>query len=237
MTEWARPTRGQVLLGLAFAALVVAWPLVADWTVAHLGVRGLAATLFGVGAVSLRAVRGAVPAEFSYGRSDSGVWFALVALGLVTGQRVFLLLLPAAVYVAIARIFEASARRNDSVVERVAFLIEPHAPDFIRPYCRRVTRFWAAVFLANAAVIAALAVYAPIQWWRAYTGWIAWLVFAVLLGVEFVVRKAHFRNYDDKPVDLLFERFFPSDRTEMGRRAMAYKAQMRRSLGRPERER
>ena len=162
---------------------------------------------------------------------------ALVALAFATGERVFLLLLPAWVYAALARIFAASLRGGGSVIERVAFAMQPYAPDFIRPWCRGVTRFWAAVFLANALLVAALALAAPLAWWRLYTGAIVWLVFAALSVVEFAARKAHFRNYDDGPIDLLFERFFPSDRTEMGRRAIAYKSQMRRSLGRPERGR
>ena len=237
MTEWTRPSRGQLLLGGAFAALVVVWPLFARWTVERFGVRALAASLLAVGALSLRAANSALPADLSYGRFDSVVWFALVALALATGSTEFLLVLPAAVYLAIARILERSARSPESLIERVAFWMQPYAPDFIRPYCRKVTRFWAGVFLANAIGIAALALFAPVTWWQAYTGWIVWLVFAAISVVEFAVRKAYFRNYDDGPIDLLFEKFFPSDRTEMGRRAMAHKAEMRRSLGRPERGR
>lgn len=237
MTDWARPSRGQLVLGAVVAVLVVVWPLFAHWIVEHFGVRALAASLIGVGALSLGAANTALPAELSYGRSDSALWFALVALALATGSSVFLLLLPAAVYLAIARILERSARSERSLIERVAFWLQPHAPEFIRPYCRGVTRFWAAVFLANALGIAALALFAPLAWWQAYTGWIVWLVFAALSLVEFAVRKAHFRNYDNGPIDLLFEKFFPSDRTEMGRRAMEWKSQMRRSLGRPERGR
>ncbi len=237
MTEWTRPSRGQLLLGAAFAALVVVWPLFARWMVEQFGVRALAGSLLALGALSLRAANTALPPDLSYGRFDSFVWFALVALALVTGSRELLLILPAAVYLAIARILERSARSEQSLIERVAFWMQPYAPDFIRPYCRKVTRFWAVVFLANAIGIAALALFAPVTWWEAYTGWMVWLVFLAISVVEFAVRKAHFRNYDDGPVDLLFEKFFPSDRTEMGRRAMEWKAQMRRSLGRPERGR
>ena len=60
-------------------------------------------------------------------------------------------------------------------------------------------------------------------------------MFVALSLAEFVVRKAHFRNYDGGPLDTPFECFFPADQNEMGRRANAYKGEMRRSLGRPER--
>ena len=93
------------------------------------------------------------------------------------------------------------------------------------------------MFLLNALGIAALALFAPPAWWRAFTGWIVWLVFGVISLVEFVVRKTHFRNYDGGPIDSAFEFFFPADGNEMGRRANAYKGERRRALGRPERGR
>jgi uncharacterized membrane protein len=237
LTERLRPSVGQLVLGLAFAGLAVAWPLFSEWILGRFGVRAFAAVLLGVLALPGSGVRGAVPRELMPGALDAAVLVGLVALALVTGERAFLLLVPAWIYAALARIFAGSLRGGGSVIERVAFMIQPHAPDFIRPYCRKVTLFWAAIFAANAVGVAALALFAPLAWWSAYTGWIAWLVFAVLAGVEFVVRKAHFRIYDDGPVDFLFERFFPAERTEMGRRANAHKIEMRRSLGRPERGR
>ncbi len=232
-----RPSAGQLVLGLAFAGLAVAWPLFAGWMVERFGVRALAATLLGVSALSVRGARGALPAELALGAFYLSGLFGLAALALVTGEGVFLLLIPAWVCAAVARVFASSLHGGGSVVERVAFMIEPHAPEFIRPYCRRVTVLYGAVFAANAVAIAALALFAPLDWWRAYAGWIAWLVFIPLSAVEFAVRKAHFRIYDDRPLDFLFERFFPAERTEMGRRANAHKIQMRRSLGRPERGR
>jgi uncharacterized membrane protein len=237
LTRPPRPSARQALLGLAFAAAAVAWPFLADSLVELFGVRALAVTALAVSALLVRGARGALPPELALGRLDSAVLLGLVALAAVTGERVFLLLVPAWVYAALARIFAASLRGGGSVIERVAFMIQPYAPDFIRPYCRRVTAMWAGLFAANAVAVAALALFAPLEWWRAYTGWIVWLAFIAISAVEFVVRKAHFRNYDDGPIDLLLERLFPSEKTEMGRRAMAHKAEMRRSLGRPERGR
>ena len=64
-----------------------------------------------------------------------------------------------------------------------------------------------------------------------------WLLFAALSFGEFILRKAHFRNYDGGPIDSAFEFFFPADGNEMGRRANAYKVERRRAQGRPERGR
>ena len=237
MTRPPRPSAGQLVLGLAFAGLAVAWPLFAGWMVERFGVRALAAALLGVSALSVRGARGALPTELALGAFYLAGLFGLPALALATGEGVFLLLIPAWVCAAVARVFASSLQGGGSVIERVAFMIQPHAPEFIRPYCRRVTVLYGAVFAANAVAIAALALFAPLDWWRAYAGWIAWLAFIPLSAVEFAVRKAHFRNYDGGPIDSAFEFFFPADGNEMGRRANAYKGERRRALGRPERGR
>jgi uncharacterized membrane protein len=229
-----RPTAAQLALAALFGGIVVAWPFLAEAIAERIGVRPFAGAILALGAASALGMRGALPHDLAFRWSDSAVLGALVLCAAATGQAVFLWLVPAWIYVALARVFDASARAGDSVIERVAFAIQPYAPDFIRPYCRRVTRLWAGLFVANAAVIAALALFAPLAWWSAWTGWVGWLVFVAISAVEFAVRKLHFRIYDDNPLDRVFERWFPAADTEMGRRSNEYRLQMRRALGRPE---
>ena len=237
MAELARPGRSALALGGAFALLTLLWPFVEGGLVTQLGVRVLAVAFLALTALSIFAARGALPRELSLGPLDTAGFVGLPLAAAVSGEHVFLLLIPAWLYAALARIFAVSLRAEQSVVERAAMRLEPNAPAFIGPYCRAVTGFWAIVFLLNALGIAALALFAPPAWWRAYTGWISWLVFAALSLGEFIVRKAHFRNYDGGRIDSAFELFFPADGNEMGRRANAYKGERRRALGRPERGR
>jgi len=238
LAELERPGRGALAVGLAFAVLTLAWPFVEERLAAELGVRALAFAFLAATIGSLFVARSGLPRDLSLGPLDSAAFIGLPLAAVLTGERAFLLLFPAWLYAALARIFAASLRGGGSLVERAALRLEPFAPAaIIRPYCRGVTAFWAAVFLVNALGIAALALFAPPAWWRAYTGWICWLVFAALSAVEFVVRKVHFRNYDGGPIDSAFEFFFPADGNEMGRRANAYKGEMRRAQGRPERGR
>ena len=225
------------MIGAAFAALALLWPFVEGGLVTQFGVRALAAAFLALTALSIFAARGALPRDLSLGPVDTAGFVGLPLAAALVGEHVFLLLIPAWLYAALARIFAASLRAEQSLVERAALRLEPNAPGFIGPYCRRLTSLWAFVFLLNALGIAALALLAPPAWWRAYTGWIVWLVFGAISGVEFAVRKAHFRNYDGGPIDSAFEFFFPADGSEMGRRANAYKGERRRALGRPERGR
>jgi uncharacterized membrane protein len=135
--------------------------------------------------------------------------------------------------VALGRLFWRSVRDGESIFERVAFGIQPYAPDFIRPYCRASTSAWAALFLANALLIATLALFGPLDAWRAFTGYLVWGVMGVLAGADYVVRKLYFRIYFDRPLDRLLRRWFPSENTAMGRRANEHRREMRLALGLP----
>jgi uncharacterized membrane protein len=214
-------------------ALAFVWPLVSGWLVDLLGVRALAAGLVFVSALSLLVVGRALPAGVALGRADSLALIALVGAAAASGERVFLLLVPAWVQVALARVFWRSVRDGESIFERVAFGIQPYAPDFIRPYCRKSTSAWAGFFLVNAIVIAALAFFGPVSWWRNFTGWIVWLAMGLLTAVDYVVRKLYFRIYFDRPLDRLLARWFPSDNTAMGRRANEHRREKRLALGLP----
>ena len=211
--------------------LAFLWPLVSGWLVDALGVRALAIAILLISGASLVAANRAVPSDLALGRIDSLALVALVGAAAASGERVFLLLVPAWLQLAVARIFWRSVRDGDSIFWRAASVIEPYAPDFIRPYCRRATLLWAWVFLANALVIAVLAIAAPLAYWRTYTGWIAWAIMAKLAFVDFLVRKIYFRSYAENPLDRVFARLFPPEASEMGRRSNEYRRAKRVSLG------
>jgi hypothetical protein len=113
----------------------------------------------------------------------------------------------------------------------MARTLEPAAPDFIAPYCRRVTVFWSILFALNTAVLAGLAIFAPVAVWRSVASAWIWLPMAGSLAVEFFIRKSYFRYYwYQGPFDRLWAQFFPAESTPMGRRSAAYIAKMRAEL-------
>lgn len=233
MSDLLHPSARQLTAGAAVVALAFVWPLISDPLVAWLGVRALAAALLVVSAGSLLVVGRALPAGVAIGGVDSLALLLLVGAAAATGERVFLLLVPAWVQLALARMFWRSVRERESIFERVAFGIQPYAPDFIRPYCRKSTSAWAGFFLLNALVIAALAVFGPLAWWRGFTGFLVWLAMGALAAGDYVVRKLYFRIYFDRPLDRLLARWFPSENTAMGRRANEHRREMRLALGLP----
>lgn len=82
-------------------------------------------------------------------------------------------------------------------------------PPRILAWLRRVTVAWCVFFAANAAVSAALAVFAPIGWWTLWNGVLAYLLVGLLLLAEYVVRKIRFRWYRGGVLDRGWRRVFP----------------------------
>ena len=162
------------------------------------------------------------------------VWMTFVASthDQVTMLRAPVPLLPALIYAALAATFFASLRSPVSVVERAARAIQPAAPDFIARYCRNVTAVWAAVFVRCAVAVATAAVAAPLSTWEWIAGRALWTGMAVVVAVEFLVRKTYFRNYwYGGPFERVWSRLFPAEATEMGRRSAAHIREVRRKLG------
>lgn len=131
---------------------------------------------------------------------------AVFALGAATGDARFFLALPVLVNLGLLANFAASLRGPVSLVERFARLQDPALPPAEAAYCRKLTVVWCGFFVVNAAVSAALALWAPVAWWSLYTGLIAYLLIGLMFTVEFIVRKLTFRRFGDGLPDRLLRR-------------------------------
>lgn len=223
-----------LLMGVVIAVLIQ--PMVgSDWL--ELDPRWLGAALLAGSLATMvgRGRAGRSSAErfgVQLGRTPGWIAAALGLAALVTGERLPLRLVASWAYGVAAWVFWQSTRDGSSVIEQVAQRIHPYAPDFIAPYCRKVTLAWAAFLAASAAVLAVLAVAAPVPWWEGYTTWVIVPLCVVGSAVEYVVRKTWFRYYPyGGPIDRLFSTFFPASATEAGRRSQAYIEARRKELG------
>jgi len=233
MNERQRLSLDFLLLGAFFLTLAVVYPALVSRALEHFGVRAVAAAAALLTAAGLAARlrwRSALPG-FARAQPLSlaqllGVLLLLSAAAL-SNRRLYLLLLPALAYLYMAWIFRASLAQEISIVQRAALVMQPHAPDFIDSYCRVLTRLWCAVFLGNAAAIAALALWQPLETWRLYTERLAFAPMLALGVVEFFFRKWWFRNYTTRPLDRLLSRIMPPESTERGRRSLVFIREMR----------
>jgi uncharacterized membrane protein len=146
----------------------------------------------------------------------------MIVLAVVLDERVYLLFLPAAVSAYLLFTFAGSLRHGQPMIERFARIVEDDLPDFTLPYCRAVTKTWCAFFALNALAVCVLAIWAPLAWWALYAGGVFYVLLGLLLGGEFIFRKLWFRYYTGGAADELLARLFPAERTERGRRSLAY---------------
>ena len=127
--------------------------------------------------------------------------------------------LPVLIQIGLLVLFASSLRRPYCLVSEMARGAHERFPDFLLPYCRRVTLLWTFVFAANAVVFLALAMVGSDNAWALYTGIGGYLVVATIGAIEYIQRKIRFRFYEESsPADRLWRRWFPAHGTEMGRR-------------------
>jgi len=133
----------------------------------------------------------------------------VVGTALLNDARL-LLLVPALVNAALLVAFGRTLfGEGPTLVETFARMQVPDLPAEEVDYCRSVTRVWCGFFTANGATALLLALRGDTSLWALYNGGIAYLLVAILFGVEFVVRSWRFGRYGGTLAEPLFRRLFP----------------------------
>jgi uncharacterized membrane protein len=215
-------TTRQVVAGVVQGIFYLAYPFVIYFAHTRLETRAVGLLLLALYALSLGfRVRGSAADLWQLVRQHLAL-AALIGLAIVLDDATLLLLLPMLVSLYLFATFAWTLRRGPPMIERFARLVEGDLPPFTFPYCRRMTVIWCVFLAANAAAVTVLAVEAPLEWWALYTGGAFYGLMGLLVVGEFLVRKWWFRYYGDGPVDRLFSRWLPAERTAVGRRSLAY---------------
>ena len=221
-------------MSLAGLGLLVAtvYPMGAERWLASAGTRPVAGVLLGVGLASLllwRSVAKETPAPWAL---RLGL-LSLPLLALATGDALYLRLVPVAIQFLIGAYFLLSLSGGSSILQETAKRIHPYAPEFIGPYCRKVTVVFAVFFALQGLAVAWIAFDPPASGWGFASGILAWAPVMAATVVEWGVRKSYFRYYGDGPLDRLLARLWPAEATEAGRRSLDYVRRTRAELGMP----
>ncbi len=173
----------RILRTVLVSALMLAYPLLVYFGLAHFSPRTLALLLAGV--ALLRALL-----------KREKVWFiaaggALLLAGIAaaSNEAAALKLYPVLVNAAMLALFGASLVHPPTVVERIARLTEPNLPPSGVAYTRRVTQVWCGFFVLNGAIALYTALYASDAQWALYNGLIAYVLMGLLFGGEWLVRQ------------------------------------------------
>jgi uncharacterized membrane protein len=151
-----------------------------------------------------------------------GLLVAVLAVAIAADEPVLLKALPSVTSLWLLALFGATLRRGPSMVEQFATSMHERFPDFLLPYCRRVTWVWCAFFFANAAAGIALALWAPSEVWAIYTGVVSYALMMLLATGEYVFHKTRFRFYEHGWSDRLWRRLCPPEATPLGRRTLEW---------------
>ena len=120
-----------------------------------------------------------------------------------------LLLVPVFINLGLLFAFGRTLRGGPTLVERLARVREPALSTAQVRHCRTTTAVWCAFFAANAVVCGALAWATPIWVWTLYTGFVSYLLMALLFAAEWLVRSWRFHHLSAAWADPVLRRFFP----------------------------
>lgn len=185
--------RSLPFVALITGALLLAWPLLIGYALAHHRLQWLLplmALLFflrfcqsGRQAGPLRVVTQIVAA--------AGVTLCVASYLLKTHQ--LLLLYPVVVNAVMLAVFGGSLWSSMPIIERLARLQEPNLPPQAVRYTRRVTQIWSGFFIVNGSVALFTVVYGDMTLWTLWNGMIAYLLMGGLMAGEWLVRR-HLRK-------------------------------------------
>jgi uncharacterized membrane protein len=141
----------------------------------------------------------------------------VVSLGVAFDDRRFVLAMPVLINAVLLLTFAASLFGEHTLIERFARMQEKDGLSAAQiAHCRQVTWAWCGFFLLNGAACAALALLAPLAWWAAYTGGLAYALMGVMFSAEYVLRQYRFRRYGRGLHDRLLSRILPPRDEEGG---------------------
>lgn len=176
------------------AVLVIAYPVAVFYGLSHFGARAVSVMVLGLMVPGLAwRFRRADRATFrSVVRLPIAI-LLLIALGIATDDRRFLLALPVLINAVLLLEFGSTLRAGSTpMIERFARMQEPELDEAKVAHCRQWTGRWCAFFLGNGAMAAALALFAPVWWWTVYTGAIAYGLMGLMFAAEHIQRRLRF---------------------------------------------
>ncbi len=120
------------------------------------------------------------------------IWMFVAVLFLCLGliifnQGIFLKLYPLSMNLGVCLMFALSLH-NTPLIEKFAIKMGYTMDDAARKYAKRATVAW-AIFMGALAIISGVTVFLSDEIWVLFNGLISYVLIAIMMGVEFFVRK------------------------------------------------
>lgn len=124
------------------------------------------------------------------------VCIAYCGLAVWNNNLITLRFYPVLVSLGLFTVFVMSLFYPPPVIERLARLQHPDLPEQGVVYTRKVTQVWCVFFVINGLIATSTALWFSFAWWSLYNGLISYVLMALLMGGEYLVRirtQAHVR--------------------------------------------
>ena len=181
--------RSRPLLSLLTGLLLLAWPFLIWFGLAHNGLRWLLPLMALLLLLRLWQTRRQAGPLRRVIQLVATVGITLCAASYLLKTHQLLLFYPVVVNAVMLAVFGGSLWSAMPIVERIARLREPQlSPAGIR-YTRRVTQVWCLFFIINGGIALLTALDGDISLWTAWNGMIAYLLMGSLMAVEWLVRQ------------------------------------------------
>ncbi len=179
----------QRLLVLITALMLLAWPFLVWFGLAHNGLHWLLPVMALLLVFRLRQVRRRTGPLRLVALSVAAAGLVLCVASLVLRTHQLLLFYPVVVNLVMLVLFGGSLFTSMPLVERIARLKEPQLPPEGVRYTRRVTQIWCVFFVANGSIALGTALSGNLALWTTWNGLIAYFLMGGLMAGEWLVRR------------------------------------------------
>ncbi|WP_394173860.1 COG4648 family protein [Thalassotalea litorea] len=177
----------KILLTIVIASLLIAYPIAIYLGLQYLQPRILAVVFIAILVVRLWLSKGLVK-RIPWLVPTSILGVAVLTVTALINDQGLLLFYPVVINLTLFAVFSFSLIQKPCVIEMLARIKEPDLPAQGVLYTEQVTKAWCIFFLINAGIAWYTAIYSSIEVWSMYNGFIAYLLVALIIAIEFLVR-------------------------------------------------
>ena len=206
-----RPTKLGVFLAFLNGTLLGLYPVAVWMGLTYLSTRTVGILVLAlVTPIAALRLRGADRTTFWSVLRIPLVIMSLIVLGIVLDDPRYVLAMPVLINLTLLITFGATLIGHAMpMIERFARMQDPNLSAAQAAHCRQFTGVWVGFFVVNGSIALLLGLFAPLAWWATYTGLIAYILMGLLFALEYIVRKARFRDYGESLRDRMLARVFP----------------------------
>lgn len=176
------------VIQVATGALLLAWPFVIWFGLAHNSLQWLLPLMALLLVLRLRQARkNAGPMRFVM-QSVALAGIALCVASVLLKTHQLLLFYPVVVNAVMLSVFGGSLWSAMPLVERLARLRTPDLPPQGVRYTRRVTQIWCLFFIFNGTIALFTALHGDMRMWTTWNGMVSYLLMGALMAGEWLIR-------------------------------------------------